>query len=182
MVIETSKFQKSFLIQLLQMCLVMMSHKMSRKTWGLACKQTLLSQQYILCQPIDSNSVTYHSNIFYMMQGLGLDQKEILQASMNDHQNPNDSLMNNHFRKGFSNFVCQTLCTKSINKSINQSSPQLQFPKSLPNSPTYLELTTPCKQKWNLYSGWGGFISPTSTLFWTCQLSINQGTNFYSTW
>jgi hypothetical protein len=35
-----------------------------------------------------------------MMQGLGLDQKEILQASMNDHQNPNDSLMNNHFRKG----------------------------------------------------------------------------------
>jgi hypothetical protein len=52
----------------------------------------------------------------------------------------------------------------------------------LPNSPTYLELTTPCKQKWNLYSGWGGFISRTSTLFWTCQLSINQGINFYSTW
>lgn len=120
MVIETSKFQKSFLLQLLQMCLVMMSHKISRKTWGLAHRQTLLTQQYILWQPIDSNSVTYHSNIFYMMQGLGLDQKEILQASMNDHHNPNDSLMNNHFRKGFSNFVCQTLCTKSIYQSINQ--------------------------------------------------------------
>jgi hypothetical protein len=29
-----------------------------------------------------------------MQQGLDLDQKEILQASMNDHHNPNDSLMN----------------------------------------------------------------------------------------
>jgi hypothetical protein len=36
-----------------------------------------------------------------MMQGLDLDQKEILQASMNDHHNPNDSLMNTTSEKAF---------------------------------------------------------------------------------
>jgi len=99
------------------------------------------------------------------MQGLDLDQKEILQASMNDHHNPKWFPHEHHFRKGFSNFVCQTACTKSI-KSINQSSPQFTISKNFTKfPPTYLELITPCKQKWNLYSGWGGFISPRAHFF-----------------
>ncbi len=163
MVIETSKFQKSFLLQLLQMCLIIWCPT----KWAKRLKDLLADkpQQHILWQPIDSNSVTYHSNIFYMMQGLDLDQKEILQASMNDHHNPNDSLHKRLFK------FCLSNCHCKINKSINQV-PSLQFPKSLPNSPNLSRTHHTVQAKVESLQWMRWVHLPTSTLFWTCQLSI----------
>jgi hypothetical protein len=62
-----------------------------------------------------------------MQQGSDLDQKEILQASMNDRHNPNDSLMNTTSEKACQIlFVKLSVCTKSINQSI-KSSPSYNF-------------------------------------------------------
>ncbi len=99
-----------------------------------------------------------------MMQGLDLDQKEILQASMNDHHNPNDSLMNTTSEKAFQILFVKLPVQNQSSPSINQVL-SLQFPKSLPNSPNLSRTHHTLQAKVESLQWMRWVQLPTSTLF-----------------
>jgi hypothetical protein len=101
---------------------------------------------------------------------------------MNDHHNPNAFPHEHHFRKGLSNFVCQTVCLYKINQSINQASPQLQFSKIFAKFPNLSRTHHTLQAKVESFTvDEVGSSPPLATTFLNLSTLYNKikGQNFY---